>query len=157
MKLPCITVYQTPEGKPYTVEESIAFFNGESLLNPQSIYDLTIDTRLACRAQEAVLAIFCDTRMRPLSYTEISRGCINSSIVPIREIIKCALLSHAAINNIILVHNHPTGDTSPSHEDIAVTKQLQDALTLVNMHLQDHIIVSPSGYTSLKNMNVLSA
>ena len=152
MQLPCITVYQTSEGKPYTVEESSVSFDGNTLANPQSVYELAVNLRLTCRAQEAVLAIFCDTHLKPHSYTEIARGSVNSSIVPIREIIQCALLSQAAANNVILVHNHPSGDTSPSQEDITVTKQMQNALSLMNMHLQDHIIVSPSSYMSIKEI-----
>ena len=158
MKLPCVTVYQTPEGKPYTVEESCVAFDGRRKLNcPQSVYDLITTTRLAFRASEAVFAIFCDCTMRPLSYSEISRGNVSTSIVPIREIIQCALLSKAAVKNIILVHNHPSGDNTPSGDDVNITCKLQNALSLVEMYLQDHIIVSPTGYTSLKEMSEMPA
>ncbi len=154
MKIPCVTVYQTPEGKPYTVEESSVSFDGRRRLNcPQSVYDFAIDMKLPFRAAEAMIAIFCDVKMQPLSYTEISRGTVKASIVPIREIVQCALLSKAVVNNIILVHNHPSDDPTPSGEDVMVTTKLQNALSLVEMYLQDHVIVSPSGYISLKEIS----
>lgn len=157
MKLPCVTVYQTPEGKPYTVEEGGITFDGRRRLNcPQSVFDFISDTHLPFRAGEAVIAIFCDSRLRPVSFTEISRGTVKTSLIPIREIIQCALLSHAAVNNVILVHNHPSGDTNPSQDDLNVTLKLKNALNLVEMYLQDHMVVSPSGYTSIREFSTAS-
>lgn len=157
MKLPCVTVYQTPEGKPYTVEEGGITFDGRRRLDcPQSVFDFVSDTRLPFRAGEAIIAIFCDNRLRPVAYTEISRGTVKTSIVPIREIIQCALLSHATVNNVILVHNHPSGDTNPSQDDIDVTTKLKNALNLVEMYLQDHMVVSPTGYTSIRELSTAS-
>lgn len=157
MKLPCVTVYQTPEGKPYTVEEGGITYDGRRRLNcPQSVFDFVSDTHLPFRAGEAVIAIFCDSRLRPVSYTEISRGTVKASLVPIREIVQCALLSHAAVNNVILVHNHPSGDTNPSQDDVDVTTKLKDALNLVEIYLQDHMIVAPSGFTSLRELSTAS-
>jgi DNA repair protein RadC len=56
---------------------------------------------------------------------------------------------------IILVHNHPSGDTEPSQEDIAITKRLVEAGELLGIKIHDHIIVSKNGYTSMKERGVI--
>lgn len=69
----------------------------------------------------------------------VSVGSLNQSIVHPREVFKTALLSSAAA--IILVHNHPTGDPSPSSEDISITKRLKEAGEIMGIRIIDHIII----------------
>lgn len=156
MKLPCVAVYQDQEGKPTLVKEKDLIVDGRrALRNSEMVYDLMKDAKLAYRAQEAVMAIYCNNQMRPVSCSEIGRGSVNTCVFPIREIIQCALLSNALVTSVIMVHNHPTGDTSPSTDDVASTVQLKEALDLLNMKLQDHIVVSPGGYTSMKENGLI--
>ena len=79
-------------------------------------------------------------------------GSLNQSIVHPREVFKTALLSSAAA--IILIHNHPTGDTTPSSEDFEVTRRLQEAGTLLGIKVLDHIIIGTS-YYSFAEMGVI--
>ncbi|MCK4733255.1 MAG: hypothetical protein KAT65_12435, partial [Methanophagales archaeon] len=57
--------------------------------------------------------------------------------------------------SIILVHNHPSGDTEPSQEDVAITKRLVEAGELLGIKIHDHVIVSKNGYTSMKERGVI--
>lgn len=76
----------------------------------------------------------------------VSVGSLNQSIVHPREVFKTALLSSAAA--IILVHNHPSGDPSPSSEDISITRRLKEAGELLGIRVLDHIIVGSEGTCS---------
>jgi DNA repair protein RadC len=76
----------------------------------------------------------------------VSIGSLNQSIVHPREVFKTALLSSAAA--IILVHNHPTGDPSPSSEDIAITRRLREAGELMGIKVLDHVVVGREGVCS---------
>ena len=70
-----------------------------------------------------------------------------------REVFSDAIVDRAA--SIILVHNHPSGDTEPSQEDIAITKRLVEAGELLGIKVHDHVIVSKNGYTSMKERGLI--
>ena len=74
---------------------------------------------------------------------------MTASIVHPREVFKEAILESAY--SFIAVHNHPSGETTPSKEDIAITKRLQEVGQVMGIQLLDHVIVSSEGYTSLKD------
>ncbi|MDT8444359.1 MAG: JAB domain-containing protein [Desulfuromonadales bacterium] len=80
-------------------------------------------------------------------------GSLNASIVHPREVYKAALLSSAAA--VIFIHNHPSGDTAPSREDIEITKRLKDAGELLGIRVLDHLIVGEAGYYSFANDGIL--
>lgn len=104
--------------------------------------------------REKLILCCLDTKNQPLSVSVISIGSLNSSIVHPREVFKVAILSNAA--SIILFHNHPSGETSPSVEDINVTKRLKECGTLIGIELIDHIIIGSEGrYCSLKEKGIL--
>lgn len=77
---------------------------------------------------------------------EISKGTINMTIVHAREVFRTAILDNA--HSIILLHNHPTGDPSPSKEDINLTKNLVEASNIVDIKILDHIIIGDNKYFS---------
>lgn len=106
-------------------------------------------------ADRGKLILCClNTKNQPVSVSLISLGSINSSIVHPREVFKVAILSNAA--SIILFHNHPSGDPSPSAEDINVTKRLKECGNLIGIELIDHIIIgSEDSYCSLKDKGIL--
>ncbi len=83
--------------------------------------------------------ILLDIKNKPLHNIELSKGSINLSVVDPKEIIKEATLKSAS--SIILVHNHPSGDTDPSDEDIKLTNRIIDACDLVGIRVLDHIII----------------
>jgi DNA repair protein RadC len=104
--------------------------------------------------REQLLACCLDIKNQPTSINVVSIGSINSSIVHPREVFKVAILSNAA--SILLFHNHPSGDVTPSTEDINVTNRLKEAGKLMGIDLLDHIIIgSDNSYCSLKEKAIL--
>ncbi len=103
--------------------------------------------------KEQVLLLMLDSKSKLLKDMVMSSGTVNLSIVPIREILIQALKEEAV--KIILVHNHPSGDPTPSPEDIRVTKRMKEAGDLVGISLMDHIIIGDNKYISLKEQGFL--
>ena len=97
--------------------------------------------------EEYMYMICMNTKNKIIGVFEISHGSVNSSIVSPREVFQKALLANAV--SIILMHNHPSGDSTPSREDIEVTKRLVEAGKIVGVEVLDHIIVGDR-YSSLK-------
>jgi DNA repair protein RadC len=93
-----------------------------------------------------------DTKNNIIGVHIISMGSLNTSIVHPREVFKAAILNNA--NSIILFHNHPSGDTTPSGADISVTKMLVEAGKVMQVDVYDHIIVGEENYCSLKEMGI---
>ncbi len=95
-----------------------------------------------------------NTRQHVLAYHELSRGTVDATIMHPRDIFKIALLSNAT--SVVLGHNHPSGDVTPSQADLAITRRIAAAGTLMGIELADHVIVSADGrYASLKDMGTL--
>ena len=103
--------------------------------------------------REQMLLCCLDTKNRPTSISIISIGTLNSALVHPREVFKAAILSNAA--SIILAHNHPSGDTDPSHEDISLTNRINEASKIIGIKLLDHIIIGQGGYSSFKEEGTL--
>lgn len=95
--------------------------------------------------KEYFLALHLDGKNRVICVDMVSSGSLNQSIVHPRETFKTALLSSAAA--IILMHNHPTGDPTPSPEDIEVTRRLREAGELLGIRILDHIIIGSTYYS----------
>ena len=121
---------------------------------PKDIYEvLTKVCRIQCNAEEVFILITLNTKNIVTGYFEVHRGTINTSLVHPREIFKRALLNNAS--NIMVAHNHPSGDPNPSKEDIQITERLKEAGNLLGINLLDHIIVGEDKYISLKEKGVL--
>ena len=105
-------------------------------------------------AEERMYIIALSTKGDVIGYIEHSKGSLNSSLVDVAGIFKFALLCNA--NSIILTHNHPSGNTTPSQEDIQVTRRVKDAGNLLGVPLLDHIITTPTGnsYSLRSNSNI---
>lgn len=97
--------------------------------------------------EEYMYMICMNTKNRVVGVFEISHGNVNSSVVGVREVFQKALLANAV--SIILVHNHPSGDCTPSREDINVTKRLVEAGKLIGIEVLDHLVIGEN-YCSLK-------
>ena len=100
-------------------------------------------------AEEYVYGICLDTNCHIIAVFQASHGNVNTSLVSNREILQKALLLGAV--SLALTHNHPSGSLIPSDLDIAATKSLKEACSLLGISLLDHIIVSRNGWLSLKN------
>lgn len=94
-----------------------------------------------------------DVKNRMVGYEVVSVGSLNSSIVHPREVFKAVLLNNSA--SIICCHNHPSGDLTPSREDIEITQRLKKAADLLGIRLLDHVIIGKDGYRSLAEMGFL--
>ncbi len=104
---------------------------------------------------EQFAAILLNTKNHVLAVSIISSGSINSSIVRPAELFRIALLHGATATSIILAHNHPSGDPSPSQEDISLTKRLVEAGKLLDIIILDHIIYSDNAYVSFKEKGII--
>jgi DNA repair protein RadC len=102
--------------------------------------------------QEHLRVILLDTRNRVLEIVGVYQGSVNSAQVRIGEIFRPAIRRNAAA--FIVVHNHPSGDPTPSPDDVAVTRAIVQAGKLLDIPSLDHLIVSAGGYVSLKERNL---
>lgn len=103
--------------------------------------------------KEYMKAILLNIKCGLVSVEEISVGSINSSIVHPREVFAPAIKKSSA--SIILVHNHPSGDPSPSQEDLNITRRLLEGGNLLGIEVVDHIIIGDGKYISLKDKGII--
>ena len=137
------------------VKEESHKYEVETIIScPKDIYEvLTKVCRIQCNAEEVFILITLNIKNIVTGYFEVHRGTINASLVHPREVFKRALLNNAS--DIIVAHNHPSGDPNPSKEDIQITERLKEAGNLLGINLLDHIIVGEDKYISLKEKGVL--
>lgn len=105
------------------------------------------------RDREHVGILSLDVKNRLIEEKVITIGILDGSLIHPREIFRAALSANAA--SILLFHNHPSGDTTPSSKDIEVSKRLAEAGKTIGVPVVDHIIVSQRGYTSLKKQGLV--
>jgi len=103
--------------------------------------------------REYLIVLSLDTKNKVNALSVVSIGSLNSSIVHPREVFKIAILSNAA--SIIISHNHPSGDTTPSTEDLNITKRLKECGKILGIDLVDHIIIGNEKYLSFKEEGIL--
>ena len=101
------------------------------------------------RTREIMKLLFLNTRSRFLGENDISVGTVNTTLVSPREIFVEALKKNAV--SVILLHNHPSGDPTPSKEDIMITKRVLEAGMLIGIDLLDHIIIGDNCFVSLRD------
>lgn len=101
--------------------------------------------------REHFVAMMLDAKNKVIGIHTVSIGTLCCTVVSPREVFKAAILANAA--SIIVAHNHPSGDVTPSPEDIQVTKTLKEAGKLLDIEILDHVIVGEDGaWTSLKRL-----
>lgn len=120
---------------------------------PKDVADYMMP-RLRYESKEHFMAMMLNTKNHILAVPTISVGGLNASVVHPREVFREAV-SHAAAS-IILVHNHPSGDPSPSGEDLNVTQMLFSAGDVMGIPVVDHIIIGDNRYVSLKEKGFIS-
>jgi len=135
------------------VKEEITNYlkTGTRFTAPSQIYETF--SFLMKETKEMFLTAHLDGKNRIICMDLVSIGSLNQSIVHPREVFKTALLSSAAA--IILVHQHPTGDPSPSSEDIAITRRLKEAGDIMGIKILDHIIIGDGEYLSFVERGLL--
>jgi DNA repair protein RadC len=110
-----------------------------NVLNSSQITQNFLASRLQDQSNEVFACLFMDTHFRLISFEELFHGTVNEANIYPREIVKRGLAHNAA--KIILAHNHPSGNSTPSEADKDVTQLIKEALALVDIEVIDHIIV----------------
>ena len=126
--------------------------SNESIHEPAEVAQRLI-ARYAHHVQEILGAIYLDSRNRIIREREIFVGTLSSSTASPRDVFRFALTDHAA--SVILFHNHPSGDPSPSPPDLAFTRKVVESGEMLGVDVLDHVIVAASGYVSLKQRNFM--
>lgn len=103
--------------------------------------------------QEAFLVMPLDTACNVLGLLELSRGTLNASLVDIRQLMAAVLLANA--RGFIVIHNHPSGNLTPSRADIQLTETIAKASKTLDLDFEDHLIVTREGYTSMKRQGLI--
>jgi DNA repair protein RadC len=105
------------------------------------------------KSREIFMAVFLDAKNRVLSAETLFKGTLTSSAVYPREVVRKALENHAAA--LIFAHNHPSGDTHPSREDVSITRKLVFACRMMGITVHEHLIVGNDGYFSFADQGYI--
>jgi DNA repair protein RadC len=132
------------------VREDAPAWVSKRFTSAKQVFEMFYDLRL--ETKEHFIALHLDGKNRIACLDRISVGSLNQSIVHPREVFKTACLSSAAA--ILLLHNHPTGDPTPSREDMEITRRLKEAGDLLGIKVLDHIIIGDS-YVSFADQGYL--
>lgn len=125
-----------------------------AITRPEDIVRL-IRSRLLGKEKECFMVIPLNKRNVVIGNEEIiSMGTLDSSLVDCREVFRKAIVKSAA--SVVIAHNHPSGNTEPSPEDIDITRRLVKAGETLGIEVLDHVIVSDEGYTSLKSRGIIN-
>ncbi len=117
------------------------------LRNPDSVANLLMEDMRGLK-QEQVVEVLLNSRCEVQSKIVVSKGSLNSAPMQPSDVLRGAIRNGAA--GIILAHNHPSGDPTPSKEDIQVTRRMQEAGKLVGIQILDHLIIGNGKYISLR-------
>lgn len=107
-----------------------------------------VQYEMAVLEQEHLRVILLDTRNHVMGIAELYHGSLNSSVVRVGEVFRPAIQMNAA--SILVVHNHPSGDPTPSPDDIVVTKSMVQAGGLLDIEVLDHLVIGQGKYVSMK-------
>ena len=124
--------------------------NRTSMNRPADVLGWLSEIRNSDREQFCCLHLNARNQVNALEI--VSTGSLNASLVHPREVFKAAVLNNAA--SVILAHNHPSDDTTPSREDIELTRRMVSAGEIMGIEILDHIIIGPSRFLSMKESNL---
>ena len=121
------------------------------IMSPEDVWREMADLR--DNKKEHFVVFFLDIRNQKIKRQVVSIGTLNANLVHPREVFEDAIRHNSA--QIIVAHNHPSGDTEPSDEDLQITHRLKKAGEILGIELLDHVIVAGEGWLSLKESNNL--
>ena len=127
--------------------EAVQSVNGTPS-QPVEVYRIMAE-RAQGEENEVAWVLLFNTRLRLLAVQEISRGTVNASLIEPAQVFRLAIAYNA--RGVIVVHNHPSGDPTPSDADITMTLQIQDAAQVLGLTLHDHLIIGKSREISLRS------
>ena len=116
--------------------------------SPQDVFNL-MGAEMSFLDQEHLRALLLNTKNEVIGTHEVYIGSVNSSLVRVAEVLRPAVRDNCP--SIIIVHNHPSGDPTPSPEDILITRRIRTSGETMDIELLDHIIIAGQGYVSLKD------
>ena len=134
------------------IKEASFLYQTRTISSPKDAYEM-IKEQLEGLDREQFIIACLNTKNEPTNITVVSVGSLNKAIVHPREVFKTAILSNAA--SIMAFHNHPSGETTPSQQDIQLTNRLYEAGELLGIKLLDHLIIGDGSFTSLKEKGYL--
>lgn len=120
--------------------------------SPDTISDYYMED-MRHQSREILKLLLLDTKSRLIAECDLSAGTVNATLISPREIFVEAI-QHNAVS-IILLHNHPSGDPTPSREDLLVTRRVEEAGMLIGIELLDHIIIGSRCYVSLREKGII--
>lgn len=155
MKIYSYKTLLNDSGNPYLAKGNSYSVDGRKVFNnPNAVTEFIYNGIELHKYAEEYLWILClDSKNHLVGCFEISHGTVDSSYCSPREVFQKALMIGAV--SIIMCHNHPSGDTTPSNTDVVTTKKIKDAGDVVGVKLFDHIIVARDNYSSLNEMGVM--
>jgi len=121
------------------------YISDSKITSPEDVAEIFIPL-LRDEVKEKFIVICLNSANKIIKHEVISVGTLNSSLIHPREVFKFAIDNNSA--NVILLHNHPSGNPEPSNEDIQITKKLVDAGKIMDIQIFDHIIVAGNEFTS---------
>ena len=116
--------------------------------SPRDVYNL-LSADMGYRDQEHLRVLLVSTNSEVVGVHEIYKGTVNSAAVRVAEVLRPAVRENCP--SIIVVHNHPSGDPSPSGPDIMITRQIKQAAEMMDIDLLDHIVIGGRTYVSMKD------
>jgi DNA repair protein RadC len=119
--------------------------------SPQDAYDI-LRCFLSVLDHEELWVVNLDTRHRMMNLTKLYQGSVNSSQIRVAEVFRSAIADNAPA--ILLAHNHPSGDPTPSPDDVSVTHTIVQAGKLVDIEVLDHLVICPDKFVSLKERSL---
>ena len=123
-----------------------------SITTPNDVYDL-LGPEMSELAQEQLRVLLLNTRSQVVGQRTVYQGNVSSAVVRAAEVLRPAVLE--AVPSIIVSHNHPSNDPTPSPEDVAVTRDLAKAAKLLDVELLDHIVIGGKSFVSLKERGLM--
>lgn len=127
------------------VKEASTLWEYRKIQNPTDAYNL-LKNFLSDFDKEKFLVVCLNTKNEPVNIHTVSIGCINKTMVKPMDVMKTAILSNC--NKILIAHNHPSGDPSPSKDDISMTERIKNAGKILGIEIIDHIIIAGIKYYS---------
>jgi DNA repair protein RadC len=142
-----VEVFQAPIIRMQIIRESSTSAPVQ-VKSPAVLYEHCLRDRFANCDREVLVAVLLDTQNRVIAIDPICTGSLNTSIVTMREVFKAAVALGAAA--IIVAHNHPSSDPSPSPEDVLITRRIVEAGQLLEIEVLDHLILGADRFISLR-------
>lgn len=128
------------------------WFSNKKISSPSDIAEIFIPL-LKDEVKEIFIVVCLNSSNKIIKFEKISTGNLNSSVVHPREVFKVAIENNSA--NIILIHNHPSGNIEPSSEDIRLTKKMVEAGKILEIQVFDHIIIGGNKFTSMVEQRII--